>query len=610
MKIGAICSDNHSCEFTVWAPFVKNISLKILTPSGRLVPMQRDDRGYWKAVVTGAAPGTLYVFRLDEERERPDPASYYQPDGVHSASQVINHSSFTWQDSEWKGITLPHMIMYELHIGTFTHEGTFDAVIGRLDALKDIGINTIEVMPVAQFPGKRNWGYDGVYPFAVHSSYGGPEGLKKLVDACHMKGIAVILDVVYNHLGPEGNYLWDFGPYFTERYKTFWGDAINFDGAYSNEVRSYFINNALYWFTNYHIDALRLDAVHGIYDMSAKHFLAELSERVDEFSKQQGRKFYLIAESDLNNPVVARPKEKGGYGIDGIWNDDFHHAVHTLLTHEDEGYYIDFGKTGHLVKSLMEGYIYSGQYSEFRKRNHGNSSREIPAGRIVVFSQNHDQTGNRMNGERLSQIVSFEAQKLSAGIVLLSPYVPLLFMGEEYGETAPFLYFISHSDARLIEGIREGRKKDFEVFKWEDDPPDPQDISTFERSRINWDSRSGGNNKLMLEFYRELIRLRNGIPALAHPDKNSLDVWHDEEKKVVFMRRWKDNSNVLALFNFNTTDIQTGPVNDSRQYKLIIESSDVRWNGPGTLLPEELKHDSEITLRAESVALYVNIVEP
>ena len=618
MNIGANYKGGNKCEFRVWAPLAGNISLKLLTPFERLAPMQKDERGYFRTVVDDVSPGALYYYFLDGERDRPDPASYFQPRGVHKASQVIDHNAFQWQDSGWQGAPMPEMIMYEIHTGAFTPEGTFDAVIPLLDELKDIGINAIEIMPVAQFPGERNWGYDGVYPFAVQNSYGGPDGLKRLVNECHLKGMAVIIDVVYNHLGPEGNYLRDYAPYFTDRYKTPWGEAINFDGPYSNEVRTFFIENALYWFEYYHIDALRLDAIHGIYDISARPFLVELAETVEDFSLKHGRRHCLIAESDLNNPLPARSGDRGGYGIDALWNDDFHHAVHTLLTNESRGYYVDFGKTGHLVKSLKEGYVYSGEYSEFRKRNHGNSSRDLPAERFIVFSQNHDQTGNRMFGERLSCLVSFESLKLAAGIVLLSPYIPLLFMGEEYGETAPFLYFISHSDPDLIEGVREGRKREFKAFNWRKEPPDPHDARTFMQSVINRDMKNEGNNKILLEFYRELMRLRKSIPAIARPDKDCLDAWADEEKKVVFMRRWKDNDHVWALFNFDKADArinpslpasgETGPAGLSYDLKWekALDSSDKRWNGPGTLLPKGIKEGKEIIMRAESFALYVN----
>jgi maltooligosyltrehalose trehalohydrolase len=604
MRIGASYLKNHTGKFIVWAPSLQRVSLKITFPEEQLISMTRDERGYWHVFVKDVKPPLHYFYVLEDEKDRPDPASHFQPEGVHKASQLIDHAAFKWQDSGWQGIDLADMIMYELHIGTFSPEGTFDAVIPRLDEIRDIGVNAIEIMPVAQFPGKRNWGYDGVYPFAVQNSYGGPDGLKRLVDECHKKGMAVILDVVYNHLGPEGNYLWDYGPYFTDRYKTPWGQAINFDGPHSNEVRNFFTQNALSWFLYYHIDALRLDAIHGIYDLSAIPFLLELTERVEEFSKQQGRKFYLIAESDLNNAMVIRERSRGGYGIDALWCDDFHHSVHTLLTDEADGYYIDFGRIEHIVKSFREGHVYSGQYSNFRKRNHGNSSKDINADQFIVFSQNHDQAGNRLRGARLSCLVSFEAQKLAAGLVILSPYIPLLFMGEEYGETSPFLYFISHSDQNLIEGVRQGRKKEFVLFNWEEEPPDPQSPETLVQSRITWEKRKQGNNRTLLELYKELIQLRKNIASLSHLDKSCLDVTGDEEKKVVFMKRWRDDHHILAIFNFNKKDVKLDSLPYKGLWKKILDSSDTKWNGPGTLLPESMGKSQKITMRKESFALY------
>ncbi len=601
--IGAHYKDDHVCEFTVWAPLLKNISLKILTNPEKLIAMKKNGQGYWNVSVDGAVPGTDYVYCIEGNLDRPDPASFYQPLGVHGESRIIDHQRFQWDDADWNAPALSEMIMYELHIGTFTPEGTFDAAASRIGDLKDMGLNAIEIMPVAQFPGERNWGYDGVYPFAVQCSYGGPDGLKRFVNECHKKGMAVILDVVYNHLGPEGNYLRDFGPYFTDRYKTPWGQAVNFDGAYSNEVRNYFIENALYWFQHFHIDDLRLDAVHGIHDMSARHFLLELSERVNEYSEKEGRKVYLIAESDLNNSLLAKPKDRGGYGIGGLWCDDFHHSVHTLLTGEHEGYFVDFGEKEHLVKSLREGYVYSGQYSEFRKQNHGNSSKDIPADQFIVFSQNHDQVGNRKMGERLSTLVSFESQKLAAGIVLLSPYVPLLFMGEEYGETSPFYYFVSHSDTHLIEGIQEGRKKEFGSFGPGEEPPDPQDADTFTLSRLRWGRRGSEGHRVLLNLYRELISLRKSIPACANPDKSSMKVWADRGN-VVFMKRWKDESQVLAIFNFNKSDAALTFDYGGMAWRKVLDSSDEQWNGQGTDLPEKVSHHENLVMRAESFALY------
>ncbi|NOZ68983.1 MAG: malto-oligosyltrehalose trehalohydrolase [Deferribacteres bacterium] len=607
MKIGADYRGNGRCEFSVWAPFAEHVELRILSEGERTLPMKRDGSGYWKVQARDVHPGCLYLYRLDRNRERPDPASCFQPHGVHEPSQVIDHAAFKWDDEGWRGIPLSEMIMYELHTGTFTPEGTFMAVIPMLDELRELGINAVELMPVAQFPGERNWGYDGVYPFAVQNSYGGPDGLKHLVNECHARGIAVILDVVYNHLGPEGNYLWDYGPYFTDRYRTPWGQAINFDGPYSNDVRNFFLENALHWFRHYHIDALRLDAIHGIYDMSAVPFLRELACRVKEFSQQEGRKFHLIAESDMNNSYAVRPESAGGLGLDALWCDDFHHSLHALVTGERNGYYIDFGGIEHFVKALKEGFVYSGQYSAFRKRNHGNSSRDIPSDRFVVFSQNHDQTGNRMRGERLSALVSFELQKLAAGAVILSPYVPLLFMGEEYGETAPFLFFTSHSDHELVRAVREGRKREFSSFMWNEEPPDPQDVETFMRSKLSWDRRRQGRHKVLLDLYRELIRLRKELPAVANPDRACLDVRADEERRLVIVRRWKGEDEVLILFNFSNADVRTDYLHHEIKWTKVLDSSDKTLKGPGALSPDRTEPGREIVLRAESFVLYTGV---
>jgi maltooligosyltrehalose trehalohydrolase len=604
MKIGAAHIGNGICEFAVWAPFKKNVELKIVSPRESIIPLQKDVSGYWKTTVNDFPPDILYYYRLDEEKERPDPASHFQPQGVHRHSQVIDHTSFQWEDEKWRGIELSKMIIYELHVGAFTPEGTFEAIIPRLSEIKAVGINAIELMPVAQCPGERNWGYDGVYPFAVQNNFGGPDGLKKLVNACHQLGIAVILDVVYNHLGPEGNYLWDYGPYFTDKYKTPWGNALNFDDAHSDPVRNFFIENALHWFENYHIDALRLDAVHAIFDRSAKPFLQELAETVEEFSNRQRRKFYLTAESNLNDAKIIKPRELGGYGIDAQWCDDFHHSLRTLITGEREGYYVDFGKTEHFVKAFQEGFVYSGQYSQYRKRRHGNSSKDRPARQFVVFSQNHDQIGNRMLGERLSTLVSFEALKLAAGAVLLSPYIPLLFMGEEYGEEAQFLYFVHHSDEGLIDAVRKGRREEFKSFAWKEEPPDPQSVETFLRSKINWEKRNDGNQKVLLDFYRHLINLRREIPALADLDKEKLKAHGLEENKIVFVQRRKGQNHVLLIFNFSNSEVKVAASIDEGSWKKILESSDEIWNGPGAALSPRILPREEITLRAHSFAIY------
>lgn len=605
VKHGINYISNDMCKFIVWAPFLNKVAVKIISPGEKLVPMEKDKEGYWRTTIGGVTPATKYFYRLNDENDRPDPASQYQPQGVHGASQVVDHGAFVWSDGNWQGIPLSEMIMYELHVGTFTPDGTFSAIIPRLDELRDIGVNALEFMPVSQFSGERNWGYDGVYPYAVQNSYGGPEGLKHLVNECHRRGISVILDVVYNHLGPEGNYLRDFGPYFTDKYKTPWGDAINFDSAYSREVRNFFIDNAIYWFRHYHVDALRIDAVHAILDKGVKHFLSELSERVEAFSQKQGRKYYLIAESDLNDSRVVISRESGGYGIDGVWCDDFHHSLHTLLTGENRGYYLDFGKIEHLAKSLKEGFVYSGGYSQFRRKNHGNSSKDIPAKQMVVFSQNHDQIGNRMLGERLSALVSFEALKLAAGTVFLSPYIPLLFMGEEYGEDAPFLYFTNHSDPNLIEAVRQGRKKEFGEFKWQGEPPDPQSTETYLKSKIDWEKRKQGNYKILLDFYKHLMRLRKTLPALSNLDKRNLFAEAIERQKILFIIRRKDSSQIMIALNFNYFDVACVPPLSEGVWNKAIDSSEQIWSGPGSVLASELVSGSEITMRGRSIALYI-----
>lgn len=600
-----------TCTFRVWAPLRERVEVKIIAPVEQIVLMDRNAEGYWQAMAQGIEPGARYVFRLENDRDRPDPASRYQPEGVHGPSQVVDHAEFPWSDGVWRGLPLENLIIYELHVATFTSQGTFEKIIPRLDALKELGITAVELMPVAQFPGVRNWGYDGVYPFAVQNSYGGPEGLKSLVDACHKRGIAVILDVVYNHLGPEGNYLWDYGPYFTDRYKTPWGDAINFDGPYSDDVRNFFVQNALSWVTDYHLDALRLDAIHGIFDFSAKHFLQELGEKVHHRAGELGRRVYVIPESDLNDVRVIDPAELGGYGLDAQWNDDFHHALHGLLTGEQSGYYRDFGKIGHLEKAFREGFVYSGEYSTFRKRRHGSSSKDRPVHQFVVFSQNHDQVGNRPEGDRLSSMISFEQLKLAAGVVLLSPFIPLLFMGEEYGETTPFQYFVNHDDEALVEAVRSGRREEFASFGWEGTVPKPQDEQTFLRSQLQWGLREAGRHKTLVEFYHKLITLRRESPALSRLSKEHMEVKGLEDARILLVRRWSadDESQVCCVFTFNSDDVTIAPALPNGLWKKALDSADSAWNGPGTLLPEMIRQGDELVFRGTSAAVYERSAE-
>lgn len=604
MRVGAHYLGNGKCEFIVWAPFLEEVAVKVASPREQIIPMKKDEMGYWRTTADDVFPGALYFYRFNGTVERPDPASNFQPQGVRGPSEVIDHSTFKWGDEKWPIVPLEEMIIYELHVGTFTPEGNFGAIISRLDNLRDLGVNAIEIMPVAQFPGERNWGYDGVYPFAVQNSYGGPEGMKRLVNECHKLGIAVILDVVYNHFGPEGNYLGDFAPYFTEKYKTPWGRAINFDDAYSDDVRNYFIENALYWFRHYHIDALRLDAIHAIFDMSAMPFLRELVEKVKEFSSQQKKKSYIIAESDLNDMRVISSGKLGGYEIDAQFCEDFHHSLHTLLTGENVGYYIDFGKIEHLVKALREGFVYSWQYSSYRKRRHGSSSKDRPSNQFIVFSQNHDQVGNRMLGERLSKLVPFEGLKLAAGTVLLSPYIPFLFMGEEYGEESPFLYFVSHSDPNLIAAVREGRKEEFQAFQWQGEPPDPQSPETFHQSKLRWERRNEGRHKALLRFYRRMIQMRREISALSNLDKNSLEVSGSEEERLIFLRRWHNESQIFCVMNFNKKDMAFRVNLPRGKWEKIIDSSEKIWEGHGSLMPKSIDHGQELTIRPLSFAVY------
>ena len=608
-NLGATYMGDGVCRFEVWAPFANEVVVQILSPEPSVIAMERRPGGYHDVLAEGVKPGSLYMYCLDQQKKRPDPASRYQPQGVHGPSEVVA-TNFPWEDIAWSGLPLSRYILYELHVGTFTTEGTFDAVIPFLDDLKTLGITAIELMPVAQFPGARNWGYDGAYPFAVQNSYGGPSGLKRLVNACHQKGIAVVLDVVYNHLGPEGNYLGDFGSYFTDRYKTPWGWAINFDGEFSDDVRRFFIENALYWTGQFHMDALRLDAVHAIFDFSAKPFLEALAHAVHCQGDRLNRRIYVIAESALNDPRLIRPGPLGGYGLDAQWNDDFHHALHTVLTGEQEGYYQDFGHFRDLVTAWREGFVYAGRYSQYRKRRHGSSSRDVPAQRLVVFAQNHDQVGNRMQGERLSELVTLEQLKLAAATLLLSPFIPLLFMGEEYGETARFAYFISHSDPDLVKAVRQGRRLEFAGFSWQAEPPDPQDETTFLNARLNHHLRYQDPHRVIYEYYRQLMRLRKEIRALSSLNKENMEVVGLNQKKILLIRRWSDRDEALAVFNFSDVSGSVAVRVSPGRWKKAMDSADTCWRGPGSATPGDLFFSETISLDRKPHSLLLLVKKP
>ncbi|HWG59309.1 MAG TPA: malto-oligosyltrehalose trehalohydrolase [Candidatus Acidoferrales bacterium] len=600
-RLGAHWTPGGRCSFLVWAPRAKTVELHIVHPAERSVPMRPLARGYFSAVLEDVPASSRYFYCLDERCRRADPASQFQPEGVHGPSQVAD-ARFDWTDAGWRGLPIQQYVMYELHPGAFSPEGTFAGIIPRLPELKSLGITAIEVMPISQFPGDRNWGYDGVYPFAAQNSYGGPREFKRLVDACHARGLAVVLDVVYNHLGPEGNYLADFGPYFTDHYQTPWGAAINFDQESSDEVRRYFVDNALQWVAEFHVDALRLDAIHAIFDESASTFLEELGLVVHGRARELGREIFLIAESNRNDPRFVTPREWGGIGLDAEWNDDFHHSLRVLLSGETGGYYQDFGGVEKLARAFRDGFVFTGQYSRYRAQHYGKSSAALPGRSFVVFSQNHDQVGNRLEGDRLAARLPIERLKLAAAAVLLSPFLPLLFMGEEYGERAPFNYFVSHGDPALVEAVRKGRREEFAAFAWGGEVPDPQDERTFLASKLNWGLRRQGEHAALLNFYAELLRLRRTIPALSQLAKERTEATPFEAQKVLLVRRWAEESQVFAMFHFGEESVSIALPIPAGRWRLLLDSPESHSG-----LPAELDSPGEIkfSLRPSSFALFL-----
>lgn len=584
-------------DVTLWAPNAKRVELLLLKQNLRL-PMVENELGYWTITTDALAPDDLYRFVLDSEKELADPASLLQPQGVHGHSQAVDINSFKWSDESWNNIPLEDYIIYELHTGTFTPEGTFEGIASKLDYLKELGVNAIELMPVAAFPGNRNWGYDGVFPYAAHTDYGGPERLARLVDTCHQKGLAVILDVVYNHMGPEGNYLGEFGPYFTDKYKTPWGSAINFDDAGCDAVREFFIHNALMWLRDFHFDALRMDAVHAIKDFSAKHILQELREETDKMMAETGRTYYLIVETDLNDVRFINPIAKGGYGMDAQWMDEFHHALRVSAGQEQSGYYSDFEGIRHLAKSYLDAYVYDGIYSPHRQKTFGSKASDNPGCQFIVFSQNHDQVGNRMLGERTSQLVSFEMQKLLASAVMVSPFLPMLFMGEEYAEPHPFQYFVSHTDPELAEAVRKGRKEEFKAFHAQGEAPNPMAVETFERSKLQWDIQNQEPHATMLRYYKALIQLRKTEPTLK-PDRSGVIVDADEAKKVIALCRKGESQYLSCLMNFSK---ETQSIAIPKGGTKIFDSAAPEWNGSAAA--PDTSNGEAITLQPESILIY------
>jgi maltooligosyltrehalose trehalohydrolase len=522
-------------SFRVWAPLAEKVQLLL---DGSLVPMNPEQNGYWRRDCTDAGHGMDYAFVLDGGDPLPDPRSPWQPCGVHGRSRVLDHSRFHWSDAGWRPPMLSSAIIYELHIGTFTPQGTFGGAVERLEYLQQLGITHVELMPVAEFSGAWGWGYDGADLFAPHHAYGGPEGLKRFVDACHAAGLAVLLDVVYNHLGPSGNYLGRFGPYFTTRYSTPWGSAVNLDGAGSSEVRRFLCDNALMWLRDYHFDGLRIDAIHAFFDRSAVPFLEQLAGEVKRLEAHLGRSLVLIAESDLNDPLVVTPTEAGGCGIDAQWSDDFHHALHSVLTGERAGYYQDFGTLGDVGRALENAFVFDGRRSLFRGRPHGRKPEGLPGWRFLGYLQTHDQVGNRAQGERSSRLMNLGRLKIGAAMVLCAPFIPMLFQGEEFAADTPFQYFTNHEEPELARAVSEGRRQEFAAFGWKAvDIPDPQDPETFSRSKLTWTELEREPHASLLAWHKQLIALRRNNPAFTDGRLDQVEVRFSEGEQWLAFRR-------------------------------------------------------------------------
>jgi len=603
-SLGCHLDRSGKATFTVWSPLSDQMSVEI--NGNQMIEMNRMEYGYWHVEVAGLKNGDLYYFLLDGRSKYPDPASLCQPQGVHGPSMVTELYDYPWKDREWNGIGLEEMIIYELHTGTFSQEGTFEGIIHKLDYLVDLGIKAIELMPVSQFPGDRNWGYDGVFVYAVQDSYGGVFGFRELVDACHARGLAVILDVVYNHNGPEGNYLPAYGPYFTGKYQIPWGNAVNFDDAYCDGVRQYYIENALMWFRDFHVDALRLDAIHAIKDLSVKHFLAELSENVARLNQKTSRKHHLIGECDLNDVKYIDPLNEKGYGLDAQWCDEFHHALHAYATGERLEYYADFGHIRQIEKTLKDAFVYDGVYSPHRKKVFGSAIGDRKGYQFITFIQNHDQVGNRMLGERLNTLVDIEMFKLLVGTMFISPFIPLIFMGEEYGEKNPFLYFNSHGDPELIRKVREGRKNEFREFYERGEPAEAQDVTTFLRSKLSWKYQMDGQDCDLLRYYKFWIWLRKENPVLRSLDRKNIRLKILEKTNTILIERSHGNDRLTGILNFGSDPLIIPPsAININEMKMCLNSSSSLWGGP---FPENesVSNGDGVNVKGHSIMIFTN----
>jgi maltooligosyltrehalose trehalohydrolase len=556
----------------VWAPRPRQLHLEV---GGQLVDMTKHGNGWWQAPVA-LEHGDDYAFRIDGGDPRPDPRAFWLPHGVHASARAYDHSTYSWGDEGWRGVSLAGSVVYELHIGTFTPNGTFDAAIERLDHLADLGIDIVEVLPVASYDGPRGWGYDGVGLYAVHEPYGGPDGFKRFVDACHQRRLGVVLDVVYNHVGPVGNYLGEFGPYFNQHYSTPWGPAINYSGRGSDDVRRWAIDNALMWLREFHVDGLRLDAVHAIVDTRATHLLEEMSRDVDALAAQTHRPLFLVAESDLNDPRLVTAREAGGFGLGAQWVDDPHHALHALLTDERQGYYCDFGSIATLAAALASPYHHAGTWSTFRGRTHGRplDRDRIPGSRFVTYLHNHDQVGNRATGDRMSSYLSPGRLRIGAALTLCAPYVPMLFMGEEWGATTPWQFFTSFTDAAIATKVNSGRRQEFAAHGWADrDIPEPQDPATFERSILDWAELGKDEHQELLDWHRQLVALRKSRPELTDPWLTHVRTSYDEQDRWLVVRRGA----VAIVVNLadRSQAVPAGAVVD----EILLASGEIRAHG-------------------------------
>jgi maltooligosyltrehalose trehalohydrolase len=607
-QLGARWLGDGRTAFEVWAPDAPRVD--VVLASG-VLEMQRGDRGYHRIVVDDVRPGDTYRFRLHREDgthvDRADPASRFQPEGVHGPSAVDDPAGFVWTDRGFSAGPLHEQVLYELHVGTFSPSGTFDGAIEQLPHLVELGVTAIELLPVWQFPGGRNWGYDGVLQYAVQDTYGGPEGLRRLVDAAHDVGIAVILDVVYNHIGPEGNHLGDFGPYFTDLHATPWGDGLNADGPGSDEVRRYVVEHAVSFVRDLHLDGFRLDAVHGIIDQSATHLLEALASAVHAEGERLGKVVHLIAESDLCDARLMRSPEAGGYGLDAQWADEFHHAIHVALTGEQDAYYRDHAGLADLVPQLRDRFLHAGRYSAYRGRTVGRPARDLPYDRFVACVQNHDQVGNRMMGERLSELVDLEGLKFAAAALLTSPFVPMLFMGEEHADPAPFPYFVSHTEPALVEAVRTGRADEFADFAWQGETPDPQAQETFDSARIDVSlAHGGGAHAAVFALYRELIATRAEVALLHRSDApDPVTTLVPGHEAIALHRQDGDDALVVAI-NADPEPIEVVVPSAPGPWAVRLATADERFDGPGRAgEPTEEHGVLRIAVAPRSVVLLV-----